>query len=128
LPSRLALLAVLLVACTGDVEDPIPVVTPDAPPLPDASGCPPDSFLAYDNFGGPFMRQYCTGCHSTALTGAMRKDAPVGVDFDTLEQVRADTDRIYDLAAESDAMPPGGGPHPDDRTLLAEWLLCGAPE
>jgi len=124
-----AVLVALLAACTGELGDPESAL-PDASaprPTPDASPCPEASILAYDNFGGPFMSQYCTGCHGSAVPEAMRQEAPLGVDFDTLDLIRMQAERIYVRAADEDTMPPGGGPHPDDRRLLAEWLLCGAP-
>jgi hypothetical protein len=91
--------------------------------------CPPDSFLRHDNFGAPFFAEYCTGCHSSQLPDDMRQDAPPGVDFETLDGIRARADRIYLRAADGNAtMPPVGGPGDEERVLLGEWLGCGAPE
>ncbi|HKE19936.1 MAG TPA: hypothetical protein VKB80_33915 [Kofleriaceae bacterium] len=91
--------------------------------------CPADSFLTYGNFGGPFFSEYCTGCHSSQLPAAMRQDAPPGVDFETLDDIRARADTIYQRAADGySIMPPVGGPSDDTRVLLGEWLACGAPE
>jgi hypothetical protein len=55
---------------------------------PSGATCPTDSTLTYDTFGQSFMEQYCTGCHSSALTGAARNGAPGAHDFDTLEGIR----------------------------------------
>jgi hypothetical protein len=138
-------------ACTGALMDPSPLVDAgltepsvdaagpppeiDAAAVPALDGgslaerpCPQDSFLSYQSFGAPFMWQYCTGCHSSDVPENMRQEAPLGVDFETAEQVREHMERIYARAADSNTtMPPGGGPDPEARTLLGEWLACGAP-
>lgn len=127
-------LAVLLAACgdggDGSGDEP---GGDDAPP---ASGegladrfCPDDSFLTYANFGAPFFAEYCTGCHSSQIPADMRQDAPPGIDFETLDGVRAHADLIYLRAADGNAMmPPVGGPAEEARVLLGEWLACDAPE
>jgi hypothetical protein len=90
--------------------------------------CPPDSFLTFENFGGPFILDHCKGCHSGALPADMRQDAPPGVDFDSLDDVRHWAPRIWARAADQNAtMPPVGAPGPEERALLGEWLACGAP-
>jgi len=85
------------------------------------------SYLTYDNFGAPFVLDWCRGCHSAALPNDMRQDAPVDVNFDTRAEVRAWSHRIVDLAGARTAMPPAGGPTATERALLVEWLTCGAP-
>jgi len=90
--------------------------------------CPPDSELTWEGFGGPFMLDYCTGCHHSGLPEGMRQKAPLGVDFETLALVRAQADRIWARAADQNAtMPPVGPPDADLRAMLGEWLACGAP-
>lgn len=90
--------------------------------------CPEDSFLTWDNFGGPFVLTYCTGCHSSALAEADRQGAPPGSDFDTLEDVRRWAPRIWARSGDHNAtMPPVGVPEDPDRRDLGEWLACGAP-
>lgn len=90
--------------------------------------CPEDSFLTWDNFGSPFMDTWCNGCHGAGLPDGMRQGAPIGIDFDTLEDVRAQDDRIWARAGDqNDTMPPIGGPHEEERAMLGEWLACGAP-
>jgi cytochrome c5 len=148
---RSPLIVVLLGACTGDLMDVTEQVDASAPPpeidapvdpgvdavpLPPQDGgtltervCPEGSFLSYQNFGAPFFSQYCTGCHSSQVPLAMRHDAPEGVDFETLDKIREHMDFIYMDAADGyTKMPPAGGPHPEDRMRLGEWLACGAPE
>lgn len=107
---ELALLAAL-VSC-GDEAD---------------EACPPDSDLTWSTFGDPFVRSWCTGCHSSALAEPDRQGAPVGVDLDTLEGVRAHLADVRRRAVREADMPPAGGPDEGDRALLDEWLACGAP-
>ncbi len=91
--------------------------------------CPENSVLTADNFGMPFMLTWCAGCHSSLLPAGERALAPVGIDFDTLEGVRAHLDRAYIRTAQAGAsMPPASGPTLEDRQQLADWLACGAPE
>jgi len=94
----------------------------------EARYCPPDSILTLENFGGPFLLDHCMSCHHSALAADMRQDAPLGVDFDQLDAIRAGADRIWARAADQNAtMPPLGPPAEDQRALLGEWLACGAP-
>lgn len=94
------------------------------------STCPPDSELTYESFGREFMDSYCTRCHSSALSGAARNDAPVGHDFDTLDGVLAVAEHIDEYAAAgpagvNTAMPPSApAPSEESRRQLGEWLAC----
>ena len=59
----------------------------------------------------------------------MRQRAPADVNFDTLRDIRAWSNRIR-LTAGSDpgaTMPPAGGPSAGERAMLVEWLSCGSP-
>lgn len=94
----------------------------------DERPCPDDSPLTAENFGGPFLLTHCTGCHHSSLAEAERAGAPVGVDFDSLDDVRARADRIWARAADHNTdMPPAGGPMASERVDLGAWLACGAP-
>lgn len=94
----------------------------------DERPCPEDSSLTYANFGRPYMLDHCTGCHASALPEGERQGAPLAVDFDSLEDVRAQAERIWARAGDQNAsMPPVGPPGDDERALLGEWLACGAP-
>jgi uncharacterized membrane protein len=85
------------------------------------------SYLDYDNFGAPFVINWCRGCHSSAVPVAMRQKAPADANFDNLEQVRMWSERIaFRAAGTVPNMPPAGGPSEEERALLAEWLACGA--
>ena len=57
-------------------------------------------------------------------TGSDRQDATVGVDFNTYGDVLLWTDRIRSRAVIGMDMPPAGGPNPEERLLLEEWLDC----
>lgn len=89
--------------------------------------------LTYQNFGQTFMSTYCTRCHNSALTGSARNDAPADVNFNTVEEIRAEAKDIDKQAGAgatvtNDSMPPNGEkPSVEDRRKLSEWLACGAP-
>ncbi|MEO0321315.1 MAG: hypothetical protein AAF447_00020 [Myxococcota bacterium] len=88
--------------------------------------CPEGSTLDWETFGEPFVRNWCTGCHGSGLEGLMaRGGAPEGVNFDEQTGVLNRLELIYNRAADdNDSMPPGGGPSPDERLLLGEWIAC----
>ncbi len=120
--SSLSLAIALALAACG--QDTMVTGGDDTPEPPDACET---SYLDYTNFGKPFALDWCRGCHSVNLPAAMRQKAPVGVDFDTLEDVQRWKDRIEIRATgTSPTMPPAGGPSEEERALLAEWLGCGA--
>lgn len=111
-----AILAIVIGACGTDVD-------PGAAPNPACE----TSILTYANFGAPFMLDWCRGCHSSTVPDGMRQGAPLGVDFDDLDRVRAFSTPIEARAASTAPnMPPASGPSEDERTLLAEWISCGA--
>ena len=113
------MLALLLAACGG--EEPAGSTLAGRP-------CPEGSVLTWENFGAPFLRNWCTGCHSADVAGPARYGAPEGVDFDTLGAARGWRERIHARAGDANtAMPPAGGPTSEERERLAEWLACGAP-
>jgi len=94
----------------------------------DERPCPEDSILTAENFGAPFMLTHCTGCHHAALKEGERAGAPLDVDFESLDKVRAQAARIWARAADQNAsMPPVGPPPEAERAQLGEWLACGAP-
>lgn len=84
--------------------------------------------LTFDTFADGFLRNWCRGCHSSALQGPSRYGAPEGVDFNTHEDALLWRERILARATGEDAtMPPVGGPNEEQRALLHEWLQAGAP-
>ncbi|MFO0618883.1 MAG: hypothetical protein U0414_40215 [Polyangiaceae bacterium] len=118
-----AALGATVAGCTIEDEEPV-----EPPKALAQRECPPDSVLTYENFGGPFIYSYCSGCHSKDLPEGMRQDAPLQSDFDTLASTRLWAARIWARAADHNTtMPPIGGPDDEDRERLGEWLACGAP-
>ena len=95
-----------------------------------ASTCPSSSTLTYDNFAKPFMEAYCTRCHSSALTGAARHDAPLGHDFDSEAGIlvvgeHVDAHAAAGPGAVNTIMPPEDPkPTEAERRQLGEWLAC----
>lgn len=71
------------------------------------------------------MGVHCAGCHSQLNPAGHRKGAPAGVDLDTYDGVLQWAYRT-ELRALGDnpEMPPGGGPSPEERERLEEWLQC----
>ena len=120
-------LAALLAACGTDSAPAEHAPPDDNEPTPvDPSTCD-TSYLSYDNFGAPFVINWCRGCHSEAVPLAMRQKAPADANFDTLPEVQMWGDRIASKATgTAPTMPPAGGPSEEERALLAEWLACGA--
>ena len=93
----------------------------------DMESCPPDSELTWDNFGGAFLASHCQRCHASDAED--RNGAPTSYTFDSADQVRELSERIFVRAAgDNTSMPPGpDDPPAEERELLAEWLACGAP-
>jgi hypothetical protein len=112
--------AVVMACSSGDNDTPTPTNNP-------STAMQGDSCVSYEDFAGPFLLNWCVGCHSSSLDEAHRKMAPLGMDFDTLEGVRAHADRIKIRATELKNMPPLGGPSDEERALLAEWIDCDLP-
>lgn len=116
---RLALvLALVAAACGSDI----------APVEPAPASTCEDSVLTYQNFGEPFLLDWCRGCHASGLPEDMRQGAPVGVDFDDLDLVRTHAERILTRTTGAmPTMPPNTGPSSEERALLAEWIACDLP-
>jgi uncharacterized membrane protein len=118
-----AISSMVFVACGGEEEGQTSGAT-----------CPTGSALTYDTFGSSFMGQYCTSCHSSALSGSARNGAPSNLNFDTLAALHeVDSEEIDAEAAAgpssvNTSMPPGEPkPSEAERRLLGEWLACGLP-
>lgn len=85
------------------------------------------SYLRYDNFGAPFIVNWCRACHSADTPPGMRQQAPDDVNFDNLSEIRRWSLQIRLTSGQGGSMPPAGGPSDDERRMLVEWLGCGAP-
>ena len=70
----------------------------------------------------------CRSCHSAQVTGAARRNAPPGVDFDTFEIFSALADNAV-LLVQNRLMPPpaGEGPTESQKNQLFAWAACGKP-
>jgi hypothetical protein len=114
----------------------------DAPPSPPASAlatgskCPnPTSpAITYQGWARGFFESYCTRCHSSTLvTNSERNGATPHANWDDLGTIRAYADEIDSYAAGGPnginrIMPPSEPtPTDEERTMLGEWLACGAP-
>ena len=53
---------------------------------------------------------WCTGCHSSDLQDGARQNAPLGINFDSLEGIREHRELILERAVNRGDMPPAGGP------------------
>lgn len=115
------------------------------------SGCSPDNPLAadlfadpgrevaadcgdttYQSFGADFFARYCLRCHNEMLVGDIaRTDAPTGINFNTLDDVRRFQSRIRLRAGVQGDMPPTIAPVPRpseaERVELIQWIDCGMP-
>lgn len=122
---RELLIACMLAACGNDIgSDPINDDDDDGEPPPVAQ-CD-SSFLDHDNFGAPFVANWCRGCHSSAVPMNMRQKAPIDVNFDGEGDLVVWAERIKIRASgDKPTMPPAGGPSDEERALLAEWIQCG---
>lgn len=96
----------------------------DKPVTETADAC---ASLEYDvnwaNFGDGFFANYCRACHSAA--SPRRYDAPEGVNFDTLEEVRTFSALIRTTVIDEGSMPEGGGVYDQDLEFLDYFLECG---
>ena len=78
--------------------------------------CPPGSTLNYANFAQDVISTHCLSCHDNRSPRLMTQAA-----------VKAESSQILDAAVYTDAMPGSGSMTLDERKLLGEWLVCGAP-
>lgn len=88
-----------------------------------AHPCPPGgTMLTYENFGQQFFATWCVTCHGGPNSYSSRS-------FTSVDEIRADADRIFiNAAGDNTSMPPGPDDPPlDQRDELADWLACGAP-
>ena len=77
--------------------------------------------VSYANVGGPFMTQYCLGCHGTHSSN--RQGAPLEVTLDSMDNILNHLDTIRH-EVRSETMPPSGGVTDESIELVVEWLNC----
>lgn len=77
----------------------------------------------WETFGRGFLVAQCQPCHASTTND--RFGAPEDVLFDTEEDAWEWADRILARATgDTPDMPPAGGPTPEDRLRLEQWLGC----
>lgn len=94
--------------------------------------CHPDAALTWESWGQGFVDTHCVGCHSSVIPLSQRRDAPLGVDFDTYRGVlqwaeRIEVRTLLNARLDDDEillMPPGGGVTDEELDMLEEWLQC----
>jgi uncharacterized membrane protein len=101
----------------------------DFPTNPDNTDCNVVQ-TTYEGFGKGFFQQYCLRCHSVTLENDLQRlDAPLGINFDTLEMARVFDHRIRLRAGVLGDMPPrllfGPTPSDEERITLLQWIDCG---
>jgi hypothetical protein len=71
----------------------------------------------------------CVGCHSSHPTISGFSPAPLGIRYDTSQQIHADATRIKLYVVDDEYMPYGNitGMTAAERTLIAQWYAEGAP-
>jgi uncharacterized membrane protein len=70
------------------------------------------------------VERRCVTCHSVHPTSSDFTKAPLGITFDTREQIEARADQIKAVAVDSTVMPLGNttGMTSDERRLLGAWI------
>ncbi|MBI3178835.1 MAG: hypothetical protein HYZ27_04200 [Deltaproteobacteria bacterium] len=123
MPSRGAVLALLVVTSCGEKVDP-------------GLECSVAGSVSFQDVK-PIFEEHCLRCHSTALVGPVaRNDAPSDINFDTYEDATAVIfldETAADLAAQQllqMSMPddaPGSVPREQVCSIVA-WAKQGTPE
>jgi mono/diheme cytochrome c family protein len=74
------------------------------------------------------INQRCVGCHSATPTIPGFSPAPLGIMFDTSEQIHANAEMIYQNAVQSHFMPYGNrtGMTDAERATVGAWYTSGA--
>jgi uncharacterized membrane protein len=77
----------------------------------------------------PLLATHCSGCHSPHPTNPAFAAPPLGLAFDSYEQVRAASPRIKAVAVDSQVMPLGNptGMTAAERRQLGAWIAAGTP-
>lgn len=83
------------------------------------------SYITYEQVAQPFLRNYCTGCHSGYLEGEQRYGAPSSVNLDTYQDAKKWAVRSFVRNYVQEDMPPAGGVSETDKELFMRWVLCG---
>jgi uncharacterized membrane protein len=79
--------------------------------------CPTNNSLTYANFAKDLVANKCLGCHAGARSPNLSTQA----------SLKANGNRVIDMAVFSTEMPDEGSMSTDERKKLGQWLRCGAP-
>ena len=76
----------------------------------------------------PIVQERCAYCHSLHPKSTQFTSAPMGIAFDTPQEVAAHAAQVKALAVDSTTMPLGNVTHMTaaERQLLGEWIAAGA--
>ena len=113
--------ALLFFGCVKDA----PIDSADS--LPESLGrCDPESPPTWADVE-PLFADHCTECHSTTNESSSRQGAPIGIDYDSAESSRLNSDLTWQMIV-TERMPLKA-PMPHEEALLVwDWLSCGGPE
>ncbi len=70
----------------------------------------------------------CTACHSSALSGAARNDAPNDINYDTAAVAKVDAESAVSQVFGGSMPPAGYSVTEEQKQMLYKWGLCGTPE
>jgi uncharacterized membrane protein len=72
---------------------------------------------------------HCSACHSATPSHADFDEAPGGIRYDSIEEIRSHAPKIIAQSVMSEVMPLGNetGMTAEERALLGAWLRAGAP-
>ena len=81
---------------------------------------------SFDNYILPFFEKYCNRCHSSVEVGDVRRGAPASSNFDTLDEIEAQHDKIRASLLDDSGMPPTAPfPQTEERDNIIAWIDCG---
>lgn len=85
---------------------------------------PPVPYATVDKI----ITERCVMCHSDAPTDAVWKSAPLGITFDTPQEIKKHAERIKVRCFDTETMPLVNQTHmtPEERQQLGAWVLQGA--
>ncbi len=84
--------------------------------------CPSNSTLTYANFGEAFFADNCLSCHTSRQRPTLTTQAAIQANIDYIDRLAAAGPNSVNTT-----MPQQGSVSVEQRTLLGEWLACGAP-
>lgn len=94
------------------------VLAAELKPKPAAVGAASDAEVRH------IVRVHCASCHSDVPTDENYSEAPMGVRFDTMAEIRTHAEHIRAQAVDSDIMPLGNmtGMTDEERSKLGAWI------